>query len=378
MMKTIAAAGLAMAFSAILTLFPLSTQTDETSVNTNDIQPAETVIAEASAPPEAVPTQYAEYEVWDSGGNFEVWDSDGNLVENEGMLVRSDGEYSNGTEMYIVEPAPDALMNSDSGAEQYVPYSEMDADRTVGWYVKRFSYGLDDLTGQIEAYIKDKDGEWGVYVKNLKTGQQLILNDGHYSSASIIKLFIMAGVYNDIAYGSITKNEEVNELLWEMITESDNYAANRLVKIMGGGSYERGFESENNNSKSMGAVLTSHTSLFAGYDDYVFYAPNSVSPYDCGIALEKMYRHELVSYEYSDEMLSLLKYQTRRWKIPYPLPEGTVVANKTGENNTVDSDIAIVYSPACDYILCVLTNHAPSGTEGIRNISAMTYNYFNP
>ena len=278
----------------------------------------------------------------------------------------------------VSENAPDALMYSYSGDEITVPYGEIEDNRRVGWFVKRFSLGLDALAERINNFIAGKSGKWGVYVKNLDTDEYLLINDGCYSSASIIKLFVMAETYNEIAYGSVKKSARVDELLWYMITESDNYASNQLVKINGGGSYKSGFDAENAHSASIGAINTQHMSLFSGYGDYVAYGRNLVSPYDCGITLEKIYRGELVSEEYSAEMLNLLKNQQRKWKIPYPLPHEIVTANKTGENSSVESDIAIVYSPECDYIICVLTNNAGGAIDGIRQISRMTYDYFNP
>ena len=102
-----------------------------------------------------------------------------------------------------------------------------------------------------------------------------------------------------------------------------------------------------------------------------------MSPYDCGLLLEKIYKGTLISPEYSSEMLSLLKQQKRRNKIPYLLPDDVVCANKTGETSNIQSDVGIVFSPACDYIICVITNNAGSGISDIRNISEITYRYFN-
>ena len=273
--------------------------------------------------------------------------------------------------------APYALMISDD-TEEWVTWPEIDERRHNGWLIKHYSLGLDALTSQIEDYIEQKDGSWGVYVKNLDTGEFAVINDGRYASASIIKLFVMAGIYNEIAYGSIEKTSYVTELLTQMITVSDNYSSNQLVRIMGGGDYEQGFNNENEHTYSIGALNTQHKSLFIGYGDYVSYGSNLVSPLDCGILLEQIYNGTLVSEEYSAEMLSLLKKQQRRGKIPYPLPSGTVTASKTGETSTVESDVAIVYSPACDYIICVLTNNASDGVGGIQRISRMTYDHFNP
>ena len=319
------------------------------------------------------PTEYSEAQStvgWYYSPRHKMYSSDGrtNIVNIE------DIEANENVGWYI---EPTALMRG-SGGDKYVIKSEIEDHRQNGWLVKEYSDGLDALKTQISDYVKNQKGNWGVYVKNLNTGDYLLINDDRYSSASIIKLFVMASAYNEISYGSVVKSPRVNRLLNDMITESDNYSANQLVRIIGGGSYENGFNAENAHSKSVGCVNTQHKSLFIGYGDYVSYGRNLVSPFDCGILLEKIYKRELVTPEYSDEMLSLLKNQQRTWKIPQPLPAGVVTANKTGENASVESDTAIVYSPACDYIICVLTNYAPSGLYGIRDISKMTYGYFNP
>ena len=88
---------------------------------------------------------------------------------------------------------------------------------------------------------------------------------------------------------------------------------------------------------------------------------------------------KLVSPEASEAMLNLLLNQTRKYKIPASLPEGTVTANKTGENTKVEADAAIVYSPACDYIICVIgSGDMSAGVETIQKISRMTYDFLNP
>ena len=192
-----------------------------------------------------------------------------------------------------------------------MPWSEIDERRHNGWFIKDYALGLDALSSQIEDYIAEKSGSGGVYVKNLDTGEFAVINDGQYASASIIKLFVMAGVYNEIAYGSIEKTPRVAELLEQMITVSDNYSSNQLVKIMGDGSYEQGFNNENAHTYSVGALNTQHKSLFIGYGDYVSYGRNLVSPLDCGIVLEQIYNGTLVSAEYGGYQVCCTTILTR-------------------------------------------------------------------
>lgn len=271
---------------------------------------------------------------------------------------------------------PVALLTKD-GETKYALKSEIEKERQNGWQISRFGPELYNLGVQLERYIETKSGKYGIYIKNLNNGQTLIINDEPYSPASIIKLFVMAGTYGKISENPNIRTKSVDKMLDAMITISDNYASNYLVRIMGSGNYKKGFDAENNLIKSLGCANTSHNALFIGFGDYVSYGKNTVSPLDCGIVLEKIYNGTLISKKYSEEMLNLLKRQTRRNKIPYLLPEGTVCANKTGETDTVQSDVGIVYSENADYIICVLTNNARTGIEDIQEISLMVYNYFN-
>ena len=98
-----------------------------------------------------------------------------------------------------------------------------------------------------------------------------------------------------------------------------------------------------------------------------------------GILLEKIYRGQCVSQQYSREMLNLLLHQTKRYKIPSGLPTGIVCANKTGETSSVQHDMAIVYGKKTNYVLCIFSEGASEDhlLYGIRSISSRVYQYLN-
>ena len=100
---------------------------------------------------------------------------------------------------------------------------------------------------------------------------------------------------------------------------------------------------------------------------------------DCGALLEKIYNKECVSTKASEEMLNLLESQENTWKIPEGLPEGILSANKTGETDQDQHDIAIVYGEKTAYIICVMSENCPEGTAvtNIQKISGLVYNYLN-
>lgn len=94
---------------------------------------------------------------------------------------------------------------------------------------------------------------------------------------------------------------------------------------------------------------------------------NKASAKDAGMLLEKIYTGKCVSARYSKEMLNLLLNQTRRWKIPAGIPSGIKIANKTGENDQCQNDVAIVYGKKTTYIVCIFAETGEySGVSGIK------------
>lgn len=243
--------------------------------------------------------------------------------------------------------------------------------------------GFVDLGSQITDYIDIAEGNWGVYVKNLDTNEYIDINEGDMYSASLIKLFIMAAVYNDINEGKIEKDNYVSSLLNLMITESDNDAANTLCEILGDGDIINGFDRENKNTLTLDCVYTvQNTDLQDDRSNSTieYLGRNYTSPRDCGHLLELIYRNQLYGDANSKEMLELLKNQTVTHKIPVSLPEEVIVANKTGETSSIQNDAAIVYSPACDYIVSIMCNDAydeDSAIYDLQQISKIVYSYFN-
>jgi len=71
--------------------------------------------------------------------------------------------------------------------------------------------------------------------------------------------------------------------------------------------------------------------------------------------LAAMERGEVISPSASAAMLGIMKRQSYVTKIPRLLPDGTVVANKTGTITGVSHDIGILYAPNGPIALAVLT-----------------------
>ena len=240
---------------------------------------------------------------------------------------------------------------------------------------------LSSLKKQLVSMISRYNGTWSVYVKDLKTGDVISINDTAMKPASVIKLFTMAATYDSIKHGKIKKDSTVSRLLTNMITVSDNESFNELVRRNSSyRSFTNGCSVINNYLKKAGCTKTGcHSSLHPSASSFSWDGQtNMASAKDAGLILEKIYKGECVSAKYSKEMLNLLLHQTRRWKIPSGLPAGTKCANKTGENDSCQNDVAIVYGRKTTYIVCIFSQtYESSGVNGIRALSSKIYTALN-
>ncbi|MEY8426976.1 serine hydrolase [Lachnospiraceae bacterium 46-15] len=248
---------------------------------------------------------------------------------------------------------------------------------------------LESFLGEAEALGE----KWAVSAVNLSDGAVY----GHHEdiqmqSASVIKVFIMAAVYDRVCYPENTESAiyvqeeyegELKTLLTSMITVSDNDAANRLVELLGYGSFQEGQEVVNAfcQENGFGGTFLGRRFLAENPAD-----DNYTTSGDCMKLLRDLYNGSCVCAEASEKMLEMLKNQTLTEKIPSGLPEGTVCANKTGEMpqgyglGCIENDIAIVYGERRDYILCVLSNDLEGRNEEARKriaeISGYVYKEF--
>ena len=256
--------------------------------------------------------------------------------------------------------------------------------------------GIKNLKKAVKEFTENLEGDWSVYVKDLKSGEKFSINDKAMSSASLIKAFTMAASYENmekirIAEGMLLKADSASQtvtdklfrLMENMVTYSDNESFNEMVRLQtASNQFNAGARVINRYLREQGYKETAvlHTLAPSNTDPEGLGSSNMTSVEDCGTLLEKIYRRECVSPEDSDQMLSLLLNQDTRTKIPGGLKESVQVANKTGENDKSQHDIGIVYGARTDYILCVMSENAGKEADAVSNIqriSAMVYYYLN-
>ena len=249
---------------------------------------------------------------------------------------------------------------------------------------------LDSVLSQVEASLPSSNGDWAVYVCDLKTGAEGSINDHRMQAASLIKLYIMGAVYENYdrlisQYGQDT----IDANLYSMITVSDNDAANALTTYLGSGDASAGMQTVNNYCLEHGYTTSSMGRLLLHSNEF---GDNYTSVSNCGAFLKMVYwdgyrketppkrvqteaaaengTEEPVSENASEmagsntdftphasDMFTLLCAQTRRHKIPAQLPDGVRTASKTGELDDVENDAAILYDTANDLIIVFMSEH---------------------
>ena len=260
----------------------------------------------------------------------------------------------------------------------------------VGFYAFNTMPKKADLPKTVTNALKGSRGTYSIEIKNLKTGEAYSLNSHKaYKTGSLYKLWIMAAVFEQIQNGILTGDETltgdiesinemfnidtkfrelttgtlnftVNSALLQMITISHNYASLLLSEKAGLPNIKLFLEKYGFKESRITAA-----------------APTS-TPSDIALFLEKLYKGELANEEHTNKMVKLLKAQKLNDKLPKYLPNGTVVAHKTGEIDFLTHDAGIIYTKNGDYIIVIFSesDYPVGAKERIAQISKAVYNYF--
>jgi beta-lactamase class A len=248
-------------------------------------------------------------------------------------------------------------------------------------------------TLEIDALVKKElegtKGKYSIVVKDLNTGAAYYYNEHQpYQAASLYKLWVMAVAYNQIQEGKLKESDvlksdvatinakfnigtesaelkdgevsfPVNLALKQMVTISHNYSALLLAQRV--------------KLSNITAFLQDHR-----YTESKIGQPPRTSAYDIANFFESLYKGELADANMTNTMIELLKGQRLNNKLPKQLPQGTVIAHKTGELGPVTHDAGIVYTDKGNYVIVVLSESTlPAAAEDrIANISKAVYTYF--
>lgn len=243
--------------------------------------------------------------------------------------------------------------------------------------------GADSFNGlkeDIEDYIEVStgEGEYSVSVVNLNDkSESLKINNKRVKSNGLIKLFIMATAYSEVRAGRLNESDILSDVE-RMITTDSNTSANSLLKTIGKGDIAKGVDAVNVYARQNSYV---NTKLEGELEQGTYVEGNDqtyTSVGDVATILQKIFEGTCVDKEYSDKMLELLKIQLITDMIPSTISNGEV-RNKTGEQNHIIQDAAIISTENANYLIVVsasdLTN-IDNGKNNIKEIANIVNLYF--
>ena len=207
-------------------------------------------------------------------------------------------------------------------------------------------------------------------------GAALVSQSGPIKSASIIKLFIMQVLLEEIKAGRLSWQETITmmaedqvggtgnlqaaepgtsysleELALEMLIRSDNTATNLIIERLGGLSVVQAkIQSLGYQDTRLQRLMMDQAAIAEGRENFT-------SAREVGQLLAKLYQHKLVGQEQDQIFLDYLAQQTDRQGLVALLPQGVISYNKTGTNSAqgLQHDAALVQlTNQSAYVLVVL------------------------
>lgn len=254
-----------------------------------------------------------------------------------------------------------------------------------------------DLQDQLQNAVKSHEDAGdittaSVYFRDLNGGPYVDLNaDQPFSPGSLLKVPLAMSVYKEAESDPtiLTKmldytatetddpqyfapattftpgNYPVQQLVTQMLENSDNNAANVLATFIGVSSFEATYQ-------HIGIPAPP-----AQGDNYTTTTRNY------GSFFTVLYNATYLNADDSEHLLNLLSQTSFTQGIVAGVPKGTIVSHKFGERSFSDSslnelhDCGIVYAPNHPYLICIMTQgyNYPALASTIADLSNVTYNY---
>ncbi len=258
-----------------------------------------------------------------------------------------------------------------------------------------------NLREKISSEFNNFHQEAGIVIIDLPSDNKIAINDSQlFPSASMVKIPVMASCIYAASQGKMDLNQNIelktrfkvsgsgilknyanetkftiNKIIEIMIAYSDNTATNMLINYVG-------FDTFNEYFKKLGLKNTNLSRKMMDFKSRKEGIENYTTAGDLVYLLQEIYSNKFINEECSKKCLEILKKQKIRDRIPAKLPAGIVVAHKTGLEDGICHDAGIVFTPAGDFIICVLTKHnykfAKPAKKFISQIALDAYKYYMP
>jgi beta-lactamase class A len=265
----------------------------------------------------------------------------------------------------------------------------------------------ESLESKIKKRVEGFRGDVGIFVKNLKTGEEVAINaDSLFPTASMIKVPITIGIFNKIEkgelkydsvltyrdsllyagediLGSFKDGEKISlsKVLMLMITTSDNTASLWCQYMAGTGTAintlldDYGFANTRVNSRTEGRQ-----------ENWKQYGWGQTTPREMAELVMRIHEGNIISKRASERIYRNLTRIYWDGEALSQIPPYVQVASKQGAVNKSRSEVVLVNAHHGDYVFCVITKNQQdeswtSDNEGyvlLRDISALLWKYYEP
>lgn len=265
----------------------------------------------------------------------------------------------------------------------------------------------ESLESKIKKRVTGFKGDVGIFVKNLKTGEEVAIHaDSLFPTASMIKVPITIGIFDKIEkgelkydsvltyrdsllyagediLGSFKDGEKISlsKVLMLMITTSDNTASLWCQYLAGTGTAinaildDYGFANTRVNSRTEGRQ-----------ENWKQYGWGQTTPREMAELVMRIHEGNIISKRASERIYRNLTRIYWDGEALSQIPPYVQVASKQGAVNQSRSEVVLVNAPHGDYVFCVITKNQQdqswkSDNEGyvlLRDISALLWKHYEP
>ncbi len=231
-----------------------------------------------------------------------------------------------------------------------------------------------NLQSQLQNWAQNHSGNYGIAVQEVGGKQRMASYqaDRSFVTASTYKLFVVYGILHDIEQGNHSLGSTtslgltVSQCIDAMLIRSNNDCGYPMGKLMGWNNLiallkQQGFTNTDLYNYDVSGNPTSADKTSTAQDEADF--------------MKQLVEGKLLTKDHTDLMLSRMKQQIYRERIPAGVPAGVEVADKPGWLTGIQCDTAVVYGTKSTYVISIMsTNTTPTQ---LASLSTLVYDYLN-
>jgi beta-lactamase class A len=234
----------------------------------------------------------------------------------------------------------------------------------------------------LDAYLHAAGGQYGIYLRDLKTGAELGYHqDDVMEAASDIKVPLALYLLHQVEAGAVKFDDEVilqdsdfmggTGVLDYSAAAGDKFAVGDLLRLLIQQSDNTAWQAL---QRMLGATAIDSYAATIGAPD-CHQVDDNCTAHEEGIMFTQLYAGKLLNSADTALLVLLLENTAFNDRINYYLG-GIAVAHKTGADGGVMNDVGIVYAPGGPVLVSVFTQTGSGTVQPIRDVARAALRYF--